>query len=91
MRAPQSPLLSARRPDALCFNRALQVEYLEFLEIMTTTLQRLAEERESDENAGKGEGQVRPGGRGPHVPGSARERRQLAILMSPGRRLGVAP
>lgn len=34
-----------------------QVEYLEFLEIMTTTLQRLAEEREADE-AHAGEGQV---------------------------------
>lgn len=33
-----------------------QVEYLEFLEIMTTTLQRLAEEREADEsNAGSGQ------------------------------------
>jgi len=34
-----------------------EVEYLEFLEIMTTTLQRLAEEREADE-AHAGEGQV---------------------------------
>ncbi|KAL6751056.1 hypothetical protein V8C86DRAFT_2789190 [Haematococcus lacustris] len=32
-----------------------EVEYLEFLEIMTTTLQRLAEEREADETQGEGQ------------------------------------